>query len=138
MKTNAAILAVFGLAVLAAQGTRTVWDGVYNEAQSNRGKDLYTGQCATCHGAQLTGADSAPPLAGPEFLSAWNGMTVGDLAARIRRTMPQDDPGTLSPQQNSDIVAYILSVNKFPAGKDELAKETEPLKQIKIQAAKPN
>jgi hypothetical protein len=52
--------------------------------------------------------------------------------------MPEGRPGTLSRQQNSDILAYVLSVNQFPAGKTELAKDTDRLKQIRFLAEKPD
>jgi quinoprotein glucose dehydrogenase len=116
----------------------SVWDGVYNKEQAERGRKLYRGQCASCHGETLSGGESAPPLAGGEFLSSWNGLTVGDLFERIRVTMPQDDPGTLSRQENADIISYILSVNKFPSGKTELQQKTEQLKQIRIEATRPD
>ena len=116
-----------------AQGPRTPWDGVYSEDQSARGSKLYSKECASCHGAELTGGESAPPLVGDAFLSNWNGTTVGDLFERIRKSMPQDDPGRLSRQQDADILAFVLSANKFPAGKADLDRETEVLKQIKLE-----
>src|SRR5271167_2106697 len=105
-----AVAMVFGL---AAQTTRSVWDGVYSEDQAKRGSALYTKECASCHGAELTGGESAPPLVGGAFLSNWNGTTVGDLFERIRKSMPQDDPGRLSRQQDADILAFVFSANKF-------------------------
>jgi hypothetical protein len=51
--------------------------------------------------------------------------------------MPQNRPGTLSRQNNADILSYIFSVNQFPAGKTELASEAGQLKQIRFEAAKP-
>ena len=42
-----------------------------------------------------------------------------------------------SREQNADILAYILRVNEFPAGKTELQRDTESLKQIRLEAAKP-
>lgn len=131
------LTAVFFLAAAAAQTTRSVWDGVYAEEQSKRGQALYTKECASCHGAELTGGERFPPLAGAEFLASWNGLTVGELFERMRQSMPQDDPGKLSPQENADVLSYILAVNKFPAGKSELDRNTGPLKQIKIEATKP-
>ena len=59
----------------------------------------------------------APPLAGSEFLASWNGLTVGELFDRMRQSMPQDEPGRLSRQQNSDILSYMLAANKFPPGR---------------------
>ena len=51
--------------------------------------------------------------------------------------MPQNAPGKLSRQQNADILAYVLSFNKFPAGKIELYRQSEMLKEILFEAAKP-
>jgi len=51
--------------------------------------------------------------------------------------MPADNPGKVSREMNADILTYILSVNQFPAGSTELPKGTEFLKQIRIDAAKP-
>ena len=118
--------------------TRSAWDGVYTTEQAKRGDQLDHGQCASCHGEMLTGGESAPPLAGGEFLSNWNGLTVGDLFERIRVSMPQDHPGRLSRQENADILSYILSVNKFPAGKTELQRQTELLKEIRFEATRPD
>jgi hypothetical protein len=72
-------------------------------------------------------------LAGGEFLRKWNGKTVGDLSGVIRKTMPADDPGNLSSRQYSDIVAYILSVNEFPAGQKELDRDAAALNEIRIE-----
>src|SRR5438132_5416455 len=121
---------MLGLAVLAsplwllrAQApeaeSRSVWDGVYTEDQAKRGEAIYQKECAACHGATLTGGESAPPLTGGPFLANWNGLTMGDLFDRIRNTMPQTNPGRLTRQQDADILAFMLSVNKFRAGKTE-------------------
>jgi cytochrome c len=128
---------VVGLcATVGAQPTKSVWDGVYTQDQANRGKDLYASQCASCHGPELTGGEMAPALAGGEFLSGWDGLTVGDLFDRIRISMPQNAPGSLSGQQNADILAFLLASNKFPSGSEELAKEAMILKTIKLEAKK--
>jgi len=117
--------------------SRSVWDGVYTEEQAKRGEPLYHKECAPCHGDSLSGGESAPPLTGGAFLSNWNGLTLGDLFERIRKTMPQNTPGKLSRQQNADILAFALSANKFPAGKAELSRQTEFLKEIRFDAMKP-
>ncbi|MBZ5560333.1 MAG: cytochrome c [Acidobacteriia bacterium] len=132
------LAAVFVLrTVVHAQGDmKSVWDGVYTQAQADRGKDLYSTQCASCHGPELTGGEMAPPLAGGEFISGWDGLTVGDLFERIRISMPQNSPGSLSGQQNSDILAFMFAANKFPTGTAELPKEAGILKMIKFEAKK--
>jgi hypothetical protein len=63
-----------------------------------------------------------PPvlLGGAQFLSNWNGITVGDLFERIRKSMPQSNPGKLTRKQAADVIAYVLSFNKFPEGDVEL------------------
>ena len=119
------------------QTSRSVWDGVYTAEQEKRGSQQYTNICARCHGEDLAGTDEATPLAGPGFLANWDGLTVGDLAERIFRTMPQNDPGHLSRQQVADVITHLLSFNGFPAGKSELDPRVEILRQIRIEATKP-
>lgn len=121
----------------APSESRSVWDGVYTEEQAKRGEPLYHKECAPCHGDSLSGGESAPPLTGGAFLSNWNGLTLGDLFERIRKTMPQNAPGKLSRQQNADILAFALSANRFPAGKTELSRQSEFLKEIRFEAIKP-
>ena len=124
--------------ILGAQQliSRSVWDGVYTEAQAQRGEAQYKRDCARCHGDTLTGGEAAPPLAGGDFLANWNGLTVGDLFERIRISMPADRPGTLTNDRNADILAHLLRSNQFPSGKTELEHQAEPLKQIRIDPSR--
>ena len=123
---------------LKAQGaSRNVWDGVYTADQATQGKALYDNKCALCHGAELNGAEMAPPLAGAVFLGNWAGLSVDDLFTRIHTTMPANDPGSLSNADAALAVAYILSVNQFPAGTTPLPSEDAALSQIAITAEKP-
>jgi mono/diheme cytochrome c family protein len=119
-----------------ATETRSVWDGVYTEEQAKRGDALYQKECQGCHGVALAGGESAPPLTGGAFLSNWNGLTLGDLFERIRKTMPQNALGKLNRQQNADVLAFVLSANKFPRGKVELSRQTEFLKEIRFEAVR--
>jgi len=130
-------IAGIGSAVRAQDSTRSVWDGVYTEAQAKRGEAVYGQNCAACHGVALEGIETAGPLTGARFTANWNGVTVGDMFDRIRVSMPHDRPGTLSRQQTADVVAYVFSFNRLPAGKIELARQTELLKHIKFEATKP-
>src|SRR5215470_19748899 len=123
--------------VHAQPPTKSVWEGVYTEEQAKRGAPMYSEFCASCHGPELMGGEMAPPLATGDFLSGWDGLTLGDLFERIRISMPQNAPGSLSGQQNADILAFVLASNKFPAGTDELPKEAMILKSIKVEAKKP-
>ena len=138
MRASLAVVAIAGLAGVAApQNQRSVWDGIFSAEQAKRGQARYNEQCASCHGDTLAGGESAPPLTGAEFLSNWNGLTVGDLFDRTRSTMPQSKPGSLSREANAEILAYVLSMNQFPAGKADLPQASEVLKEIKVEASKP-
>ena len=121
----------------APSTARSVWDGVYTEEQSKRGSEIYKKECAACHGDSLAGGESAPALTGGAFLANWNGLTLGELFDRIRKTMPQSAPGRLSRQQDADVLAFMLSANKFPSGKSELYKQSEMLKEIRFASEKP-
>ena len=69
MRVVYGIAIVIGLAgVSSTQTPRSVWDGVYSADQAKRGQERYNAQCASCHGQTLEGGESAPPLAGGEFL----------------------------------------------------------------------
>jgi mono/diheme cytochrome c family protein len=122
---------------LVAQQAKTSWDGVYSEAQATRGKAVWAEACASCHGAELAGGDMGPGLAGRDFLTNWNDLSVGDLYDRIRTSMPQNAPGSLKAEQNADVLAFILQKNGFPAGAQDLAAQGDALKKINILAAKP-
>ncbi len=123
--------------LLAQEASSSVWDGVYTEEQSKRGEAAYAQECASCHGSALTGGESAPPLMGGEFSSNWNGLTLGDLFERIRTTMPATRPGSLARDKIVDVVAYMLAMNRYPAGTTTLPRQTEALKTIRIDAEKP-
>ena len=120
----------------AAQGAtaRTIWDGVFTQAQAERGRDQYMKSCASCHKADLLGESAAPPLAGPDFAQRWTGSNIDDLLTTIRRSMPQDAPDSLGTPAYADIVSFLLSVNGSPAGGSELPLESGALKQIQFTA----
>ena len=124
------------LGTLGAQGTRSVWDGVYTEAQANRGAALFDRECAQCHGPAGAGGGMAPALVGSEFSSNYDGQTVADLFDRNRTTMPVGKEGQLSGLQNADITAAMLQFNKFPPGATELPSQSMTLRQITYKAEK--
>jgi mono/diheme cytochrome c family protein len=121
-------------ALLAAP--RSVWDGVYTAEQARRGLTAYREGCLKCHAENLLGTEGGPPISGAEFLGTWNGRTAADLFDTLQNTMPADDPGSLGTRQTADLLAYIFSINKFPPGAQELAREPAPLKEIQIKRTK--
>jgi mono/diheme cytochrome c family protein len=119
--------------MLYAQQAASVWDGVYTQEQASRGKTLYSKQCASCHGDALDGSGQAPPLAGPDFKGNWNGQTADDLFEKMQSSMPADQPGKLSRQENADILAFVLGFNGFPAGSKELPTDAAALQKIRFE-----
>ena len=105
---------------------KSVWQGVYNESQAARGDTEHQNNCTSCHGTEK--------YSGEAFAKAWIGRTAFDLFDQLKTTMPDDNPGGLSVQQYTDIVAYIFKVNGMPAGADSLSSDPEALRRIKIEA----
>ena len=115
----------------------SVGAGVYTEEQAKRGEAISNKLCTSCHGPELSGGEAGPTLVGLEFLGNWNNLTVADFFDRVHATMPADAPGTMTPQQTSDVTAYVFKLNKYPAGKTELPTDLASLKGIKIEGAQP-
>ena len=124
-------------AVLVFAQAKTTQDGVYTAAQAKRGDTTYGASCASCHAADLSGSGQASSLTGKEFNAAWNGVPLSDLFERIRATMPADAPGTLTPAEVADVIAFILGKADVPAGQTELVADPADLKAITFMAQKP-
>ena len=102
-----------------AQNKKTVWDKVYSEEQAAKGKVEYETHCEVCHQKDLTGRASGgegAELVGNVFTRKWEFQNLNQLFSEIKKRMPRDNPGTLSDEAYLNVVAYILQVNKFPAG----------------------
>lgn len=107
-----------------AQSAKSVNEGVYTAAQAERGATTFKTSCTACHDtARFTGKD---------FLTTWTGKSVHVLYDHIHTTMPEDNPGSLKPQQYADVVAYFLQLNGYPEGKEELQPGPDALKGIKF------
>jgi S-disulfanyl-L-cysteine oxidoreductase SoxD len=112
-------------------------DGMYSADQAHRGEALYKKQCVSCHGEALDGAGPYPPLSGDDFLSKYAGQPAGNLYDMIQKLMPATAPGSLTRPEAADLVAYILSFNKFPAGKTELPSDADSLKKLIVPKPAP-
>ena len=124
------------LGLLAVQQI-TVWDGVFTREQADRGEKLYADRCARCHGDTLQGIEAAPALVGPAFYNTWEGETLDALFERMRTSMPQDRPGSLTRAENADILAYMLSAAEYPAGKMTLDAQGGALTRVKVLMYRP-
>ena len=123
--------------------TRSIWDGVYTDAQAQRGEQLYAKHCSRCHGADLNGGvaitppwpsglDRTPSLVGPLFDDHYKDLPLSDLVERTRISMPQDRPGSLRRKDTVDVMAYLLFKSGFPLGNRELTDRLDGLQEIAI------
>ncbi|HUE64381.1 MAG TPA: cytochrome c [Rhizomicrobium sp.] len=130
----AACIAVLALAAAAsaAPARISVWDGVYTDAQAERGHTLYMQNCSRCHGAELWGTYEIPPLVG-RFMPYWSNSKLDALFDYVSTAMPLDHPGALGPSANADIVAFILKSNDIPSGSTELS--ADRVKAINFDSA---
>ena len=129
--------AVATVIVLAAFQQLTVWDGIYTNEQADRGEQLYADRCARCHGDGLQGIEAAPPLVGPAFYANWDGESLDALFERMRMSMPQDRPGSLTRAENTDLLAYMLRVGKYPSGTRLLDAQGGALTRIRVMMYRP-
>jgi len=79
--------------------------------EPDRGRVLFSKQCAACHGEDLGGRAAAPGLSGDMFGQQWRDKPVTELLKRIQSTMPQRNPGSLPRQAYLDIISYLLRAN---------------------------
>jgi S-disulfanyl-L-cysteine oxidoreductase SoxD len=113
-------------------------DGAFEVSQAARGKVSFLKNCSTgCHMPGLTGGERAPALAGDVFLQRWKGQTLEDLFMRIKSTMPQQNPQSLSDQTYADVLAFILQANGLPPGAHELPAQMDSLRRISIDSLGP-
>ncbi|PWK62383.1 c-type cytochrome [Roseicyclus mahoneyensis] len=120
---------------------RSIWDGVYTEAQAERGAQVYRAPCGICHGTRLNGAPDdndmipGPALARHNFLRIWDGRSLGMLYTYTISTMPQSNPGFLPPEDYAAIIAHMLAVTGAPPGDAELPADAWELGHIQILPA---
>ena len=115
-----------------AQPSPGLWDGLYTEEQASRGQTIYRASCTSCHSEDLRGNSNAPSLIGMSFMFLWETRPLGTLFEKIQAEMPTENPGSLSEQSYLDVLSYIMQVNSFPAGNDELVADIGWLNQVVI------
>lgn len=107
----------------------------FTAAQAHAGAAVYAQNCVSCHGANLQGV-AAPAVAGNEFVHqvTGNGWTVADLRNLVVQQMPLNNPGTLSPKQYADVMAYLLASNCYTAGSAPFPSKDDPkFAKVKIR-----
>ena len=101
---------------------KTVLDGVYSDAQAERGHASYTQFCGSCHGAGLEGI-SAPALTGDRFLERWREGVLESLYNFIRLGMPPRNGNAMPEHDYLDLVTYLLKMNGYATGGSELTSD---------------
>jgi len=130
---SAIIFSFMACGLYAARPAQSTAGGSYSDAQVMSGESLYATQCAACHGVDLTGVpDLFPALIGDMFIESWQERSVGDLFQSVLVTMPALDPGSLTPEQSADVIAYLLNTSGYPSGTDDLTTDQDVLNAIPI------
>lgn len=119
--------ATWNAALSARTQGATTNDGVYTAAQAASGKELYGQVCESCH--------QPSKFSGSEFSRAYGEKPLSEIDAALS-SMPMDNPGSLKPAEVAQLIAYFLSMNKYPAGDKELSGEPDNLKTITVAAPK--
>jgi len=127
-----AVLSV-GAAVAGAALAQSAAPAIYTAEQATAGAQVYAAQCAACHGNQLEGV-AGPALKGQGFkaMATAQGLNGESLLQVVALSMPQTDPGSLSPEQYAQVVAYMLRENGYPAGSEPLSASNPHLKELDL------
>lgn len=122
MMVSAILLSATAVAALASADGSTINDGVYTEEQAAAGQELYEQHCLMCHDKKYF----------RPVLKAWSGQPLGVLYAMMSASMPESNPGALPRDDYVDILAYILSLSRYPAGDKDLDYRNGVLDEITI------
>jgi mono/diheme cytochrome c family protein len=100
------------MSIVALGGLLSVAVHAQSAGDATRGQAIFKERCAACHGDALQGL-VGPPLSGEAFARVWG--NASELQQKIQKTMPQDDPGSLTASQASDLVAFIVRAGSATA-----------------------
>ena len=106
--------------------------GYYTRDQAESGAGIYQKQCASCHGQDMEGY-IGPPLRGHAFQVIANRQGTADrLLLIISRNEPQNNPGSLSDEEDGAVMAFILQQNGYPAGNVRLSAGSPNLRDLPL------
>jgi mono/diheme cytochrome c family protein len=89
--------------------------------QVARGEAVFNAICLECHGPDSTNLD-APLLLRPDSLRRFPNAAAAH--AFVSREMPSESPGSLTPDEYWDVVAFLLAQSGIGAGDAPLGPET--------------
>ena len=100
----------------------TINDKIYTKKQAKIGQKLYKEHCLACHDKKYYFP----------VLKAWDGESLGLFYTVMSATMPESNPGSLPDKDYVDILAYILSISRYPSGANNLEYRIDKLNDITI------
>jgi hypothetical protein len=124
--TVASVASAQDTAAVKTDSMRTTQLGVFTDVQAKRGQQIYAGTCQSCH--------TPTSHQGATFTQNWDRHPLSDLFNYVSQKMPQDNPGSLDPNDAADVVAFLLKVYAMPAGTTDLAPDTVAMKKILIDS----
>lgn len=110
---------------VGAPAAGSVLNGVYTGSQAARGEQTFQKMCMSCH--------TVAEHTGRKFGVIWAGKTMGDLFDIVSNTMPEADPGSLTPDEYAGILAFFLRASGYPEGQQELPSELSALMKLRIE-----
>jgi mono/diheme cytochrome c family protein len=93
--------------------------------QLDLGEQWFRSACLECHAVR--GLDNA------DFRLKWDGRSAFDLFERIRSTMPESRPGTLTQGTYASIVAYLMKLNGMKVGTAVVPTDSTALAAIRLR-----
>ena len=112
------------MASASAAGSDVV--ALYTADQARSGEAAYDRTCLECH--------TKVEFKERPFLFAWEGSSVAQIYTYIAENMPDDGPASLDESEYLEIMAYILEMNGYPAGSDELTADVERMQDVPFEA----
>ena len=126
----AVAIAILAASMAAAQGQmKSVTAGVYTQAQADRGQTVFRAKCASCHAPNRFTDDL--------FYTSFADKPLWELFDVISDSMPEDNPGSLKPEEYADVIAYLLKLNGFATGAEDLTPAKDVLSGIRMEKPKP-
>lgn len=107
MKILCCLMIGLGLTALTSGAGAETLPSLYTNAQAQSGAGLYAQTCAMCH---------HDAVAGRTFVRPGAPISIGGIFDAMVTDMPLTQPGGLTQQQYTDIMAYALQKNGYPAG----------------------
>jgi mono/diheme cytochrome c family protein len=108
---TSSILLIALLASAACSGSPSASADQTAGQLAEQGKVVFEPHCSKCHGAEGQGI-TAPAIIGSanNLANYQNGKGLYDFISTL---MPNDKPGSLTPQQYLDVESYLLLQNQF-------------------------